>query len=47
MDCSLPGSFVHGILQAKVLEWLAMPSSKVSSWLSLMYPVLAGGFFNH
>ena len=23
-DCSLPGSFVHGILQARILEWVAM-----------------------
>ena len=28
MDCSLPGSSVHGILQARVLEWVAMPSSR-------------------
>ena len=27
MDCSLPGCFVHGILQARVLEKIAMPSS--------------------
>ena len=26
-DCSSPGSFVHGILQARILEWVAMPSS--------------------
>ena len=26
MDCSLSGSFVHGIFQAKVLEWVAIPS---------------------
>ena len=32
MDCSLPGSFVHGILQAGILEWVAMPSSRGSSW---------------
>ena len=25
MDCSLPGSSVHGIFQARILEWLAMP----------------------
>ena len=24
MDCSLPGSFVHGILQARILEWVAL-----------------------
>ena len=28
MDCSPPGSSVHGILQARVLEWVAMPSSR-------------------
>ena len=27
-DCSLPGSSVHGILQARILEWVAIPSSK-------------------
>ena len=27
-----PGSMVHGILQARILEWVAMPSSKGSSW---------------
>ena len=26
MDCSLPGSFVHGISQAGILEWVAIPS---------------------
>ena len=31
IDCSPPGSSVHGILQARILEWVAMPSSKVSS----------------
>ena len=28
MDCSLPGSSVHGIFQARVLEWLAIAFSK-------------------
>ena len=32
MDCSPPGSSVHGILQAKILKWVGMPSSKGSSW---------------
>ena len=32
MDHSLPGSSVHGILQAKILEWVAMLSSRGSSW---------------
>ena len=30
-DCSLPGSSVHGILQARILEWVAISSSKGSS----------------
>ena len=29
MDCSLPGSFVPGILQARILEWVAISSSRV------------------
>ena len=31
MDCSCPGSSVHGILQAEVLEWVAIPFSRGSS----------------
>ena len=31
MDCSPPGSSVHGILQARILEWVAMPPSRGSS----------------
>ena len=30
-DCSPPGSSVHGILQARILEWVALPSSRESS----------------
>ena len=30
-DRSPPGSSVHGILQAKILEWVAIPSSRGSS----------------
>ena len=33
MDCSLPGSSVHGILQARILEWVAIPFSRGSSQL--------------
>ena len=29
MDCSLPGSSVYGIFQARVLEWVAIPFSKL------------------
>ena len=31
MDCNLPGSSVHGILQARILEWVAIPVSRESS----------------
>ena len=31
MDCSLPGSSVHGILQARILEWVAIPFSRECS----------------
>ena len=31
VDCSHPGSTVHGILQERILEWVAMPSSRGSS----------------
>ena len=50
MDRSPPGSSVHGILPARILEWVAMPSSRGSSRLwdrmvSLLSPALAGRFF--
>ena len=32
VDCALPGSSVHEILQTSRLEWVAMPSSRGSSW---------------
>ena len=31
IDCNSPGSSVHGILQIKILEWVAIPSSRGSS----------------
>ena len=31
MGCSPPGSSVHGILQARILEWVAFPFSRESS----------------
>ena len=36
MDCSLPGSFIHGIFQARVLEWVAIAFSDLTS-LGLIY----------
>ena len=48
-DCSLPGFSVHGILQARILEWVAMPSSRAYSrprkWPTLTSPALASRFF--
>ena len=47
MDCSPPDSSVHGILQARILEWVAIPFSRGSSqprnrsWVSC----IAGRFF--
>ena len=47
MDCSLPGSCAHGILQAKILEWVAVPFSGESSQLRdrIQVSCIAGGFF--
>ena len=36
MDCSLPGSSIHGIFQARVLEWGAIAFSVKSTYLLLM-----------
>ena len=33
MDCSLPASSLHGVLQARILEWVAISFSRGSSWL--------------
>ena len=47
MDCSPPGSSVHGILQARVLDWVAIPFSTESSqprdWTQVS--CIAGGLF--
>ena len=32
-DCSLPGSSIHEILHARILEWVAIPFTKGSTWL--------------
>ena len=46
MGCSPPGSSVHGISQARILEWVVISSSEESSQLrdQIPFPVLAGGF---
>ena len=47
MDCSLPGASAHGILQVRILEWVAVPFSrracKPRDWTQV--PCIAGGFF--
>ena len=50
MDCSPPGSSVHGILQARILEWVANPfprgSSQPRDWTCISWSSsIAGGFF--
>jgi len=47
MDCSLPGVSVHGILQARILEWVAIPFSRGSSQLRdpTLVSYIAGRFF--
>jgi len=51
-NCAPPGPSVHGILQARILEWVAMPSSRGSSqprdWTYITcVSCIAGGFFTH
>ena len=48
MDHSPPGSSVHGIFQAIILEWAAMPSRR-SSWPRdwTCISCIVGGFFTH
>ena len=47
MDCSPPGSSVHGILQARILGWLAIPFSRASCWPrdQTWISCIAGRFF--
>ena len=45
MDCSPPGSSVHGISRARILEWVAISFSRASSQLRNLFPVscVSGG----
>ena len=47
MGCSPPGSSVHGILQARILGWVAIPFSRGSSWPRDLtrVPCIASRFF--
>ena len=46
IDCNLPGSSVHGILQARILEWVAISSAENLSDLGIKFesPVLQADF---
>ena len=50
MDCSPPGSSVHGIFQARIMEWLPFPTARdlpnpQREPVFLATPALAGVFF--
>ena len=50
MNCRPPGSFVPGIFQARILEWVAISSSRAPSGLRdqpcvSSFPALAGGLY--
>ena len=47
MDSSLPGSYVHGVFQARILEWIAISSSRdlPHPGIEPKSPPLAGGCF--
>ena len=51
MGCSLPGSSVHGILQARILEWVRLPFPSPGDipnpGIEPKSPALAGGFFTN
>ena len=40
MDCSLPGSSAHGILQARILEWVASPGDLLDPGIKPGFPEL-------
>ena len=49
MDCSLPGSSVHGIFQARILEWMVISSPGDLPYpgikpMSLVSPALQAGY---
>ena len=47
LDCSSPGSSIHGVSQARILEWVAISFSKdlPEPGIEPASPELAGGFF--
>ena len=47
MDCSLPGSFVHGILQVRILEWVVISFSRGSSLSQFSHSVVCNSLWPH
>ena len=47
MDCSLPGSSVHGIFQARVLEWVAIAFSMATAEFSTLVALLSAALSQH
>ena len=47
MDCSLPGSSVHRLFQARILAWVSLlsPGGLPDLGIKPLFPALAGGFF--
>ena len=41
MDCSLPGSYVHGTIQARILDWVAISFYRISSIQFQLYPTFS------
>ena len=47
MDCSLPGSSIHGIFQARVLEWVAIAFSKKNIYFCFIHHTKAFDCVDH
>ena len=45
VDCTVPGFYVHGIFQARVLEWVAISGDLPDPGIEPESAALAGGFF--
>jgi len=47
IDCGLQGSYIHGVIQARIVEWVPVPSSRGSSQPrdGATISCIAGGFF--
>ena len=46
MDCSLPGSSVHGTFQARVLEWGAIAFSTIDEWIKKLWYIYTMEYYS-